>query len=185
MDLGDRIAYARVLRGYGVNELDKLCGTKTVSRYETGARGGRPGLAIMRKLAAVLKVRFDWLTEGEGDTIDDSGTPAPKDSASDSLEETLRKYPTRWAGPTIDAGRSRIAAHRRGAPEQGWKALLDDLQKLIAPEHRKIGGRPKKTAKKAGATKAMERSSSDGGTARSVRVRRSGAGGSKRGAPRS
>lgn len=65
--MGDRLRQARLLRGLGVNELDRVAklAVGTTSRLEHGDRGKRGSSgATVAKLASVLKVRVEWLLSG-------------------------------------------------------------------------------------------------------------------------
>ena len=64
--VGQRVRLARTARGYGVNELDRLLGSKQgyVSRLEGSER--EPRADTLRKLAQALGVSVEWLATGEG-----------------------------------------------------------------------------------------------------------------------
>lgn len=126
--LGARLAWAReTLRKMGTNELGKAIGSSggTISRYESGER--TPTTKMARAIASALRIRFDWLTEGTG-PLDDKGTPAPSLGDEPTLDEIVSLFPNRWSPNTIDGARAAFL-HKR--PEQGWEALLDELERLL------------------------------------------------------
>lgn len=79
--VGQRVRVARMARGCGVNELDRLIGSKQgyVSRLESSDR--EPRADTLRKLAQALGVSVEWLATGEG-TIDGAGVTVPPPSPS-------------------------------------------------------------------------------------------------------
>ncbi|HEU4410181.1 MAG TPA: helix-turn-helix transcriptional regulator, partial [Polyangiaceae bacterium] len=74
--VGQRVRLARTARGRGVNELDRLIGSKQgyVSRLESSDR--EPRADTLRKLAQALGVSLEWLATGEG-TMAGGGATAP------------------------------------------------------------------------------------------------------------
>jgi transcriptional regulator with XRE-family HTH domain len=62
--LGERVKYARELRGWSQNQLDKRAGFSVgrVSRIERNERA--PSADTLAKLAATLGVRADWILSG-------------------------------------------------------------------------------------------------------------------------
>lgn len=145
MTVGDRIAWARHLRGMTVSALEKEAKVKNrVSRYETGKRAKRTlDTLFLEKLAKVLRVDPHWLILGTGDTVDSEGTKAPKPLETDDIDAAVRNFPERWPDHVVLALRQ--AKHRRGKPSEGTVyELLDALLPTLAPDHRKLGGRPRK-----------------------------------------
>lgn len=75
--VGQRVRLARTARGRGVNELDRLLGSKQgyVSRLESSDR--EPRADTLRKLAQALGVSLEWLATGEGTMEGASGGAVP------------------------------------------------------------------------------------------------------------
>ncbi len=75
--VGQRVRLARSARGRGVNELDRLIGSKQgyVSRLESSER--EPRADTLRKLAQALQVSLEWLATGEGSMEGGATTAVP------------------------------------------------------------------------------------------------------------
>jgi hypothetical protein len=114
------------LRDIGSNELSRRAGLNEsyVSSAETGRRKDFEAAPI-QALARVLRIRSEWLLEGEEPMEGSSSSRAPKPN----LERCLERNPNRWL-PIVIAG-ARAAHHDR--PVAKWETVLDQLQTVVAP----------------------------------------------------
>jgi transcriptional regulator with XRE-family HTH domain len=98
----------------------------TFKHWRDGER--LPDYASAKKLEPVLDCTAKFVVEG-GSWVKD-GVPAPVRPVTPDREATIvelvERYPKRWS--VGDVARAMEANHRRGAPEAGWKAWLDQIQ---------------------------------------------------------
>lgn len=82
MDLGDRLKYARELRGIKQTHLDRLAGVGqgVTGRMEAKKRGVAWGgtSVTVERLAKALGVRAEWLRSGEGPMEAEATDPLPR-----------------------------------------------------------------------------------------------------------
>jgi hypothetical protein len=97
MSIAQRLRQAIAVRGYGVNEVDRLAGFKNqgpTSKIQSG-RTKSPTPEVVDAIARALNITPGWLTYGTG-SMDD---PYPGNSPS---PVTLATEPTEDPGPDID-----------------------------------------------------------------------------------
>ena len=131
-ELGLRIESARKAAGItSQNKLEKKAelGVGYVSRLISGDRGGRMTEDVARRLAGVLGVRSEWLATGKGPRTEAGASGRTETPPGEmSLAEVVATYPGRWSTKVVAAA---AGAYAGGAPDKGWIALLDDLQKVL------------------------------------------------------
>jgi transcriptional regulator with XRE-family HTH domain len=128
--IGERLKFARESAGIGVTALARAVGTSaaTVSRWESGERA-TPEHSMLRKAAAQLGYRVDWLLYGE-EPMKPDGTRAPTRKPKTLLDKKIDKivaaHPGRWLPDSV-------AAVRAANPRQlsDLESVLDRVDKAI------------------------------------------------------
>lgn len=133
VSLGRRIEAARIAKGLGLNELDRLAGIApgTTSRIEADKRT-TPGAKVLRKYATALGVTVDYLIMT--DPVEVQG------------ESEQSKAFARMAGGKYDLAIARIKEHpRHGSeawPEEEWiQEVLREYQRTASMRSEPLSAR--------------------------------------------
>lgn len=129
------------------NEADRRANASTgyTSRLATAARRS-PDAAIVRRLAGVMGVRYEWLMFGEGTmTHEANQTPPqvasfPSKPALDAVLLVHADEKERWSNSTVGAARSLAV----DLPPKVWPDFLDRLEEALRPIVEKYRAHPQR-----------------------------------------
>jgi hypothetical protein len=157
---GQRLKLAMQLRGVKTNEIDRHLGkegTGFTSRLSNDKKGKRVDLEVVQKIAAFLRVRFQWLQWGtgdmEGETVSEleamfgetSNRSPPDMLARTNLDIAVDFYRSSVSQAAIDRVRA-MAPSLALSPQEIGDMLIEAQQLIIGELAAKVATRKKASA---------------------------------------